>query len=132
MSPAERKALRKDMPSLLELCRFHNISSERCFKCGSQESLDRAHVIDLSDGGSNLPENLRPLCSLCHAGQPIFHNIDKALEWFNTPCKSPRMEIIERVLKEEAERAGQTLEEFCSALEAERYNRRHAPTKVAA
>ena len=38
----------------------------RCSKCGKAGRLEVHHVIPISEGGSNDPENLACLCRACH------------------------------------------------------------------
>lgn len=39
----------------------------RCAHCGTTERLTRDHIIPLSKGGSDLIENIQPLCHRCNA-----------------------------------------------------------------
>lgn len=46
--------------------------------------LDRAHLVDHFLGGVDGPENLVPLCTICHRRMPeLFHERDKAIAWIN-------------------------------------------------
>ena len=38
----------------------------RCSKCGKAGRLEVHHIIPISEGGTNDPENLTPLCRECH------------------------------------------------------------------
>jgi 5-methylcytosine-specific restriction endonuclease McrA len=38
----------------------------RCLRCGSTESITVDHIQPLSLGGSNLIDNIQPLCELCN------------------------------------------------------------------
>ncbi len=38
----------------------------RCESCGSSRHLTLHHKVPLEFGGSNEPENIEPLCSICH------------------------------------------------------------------
>ena len=40
-----------------------------CLRCGSVENIEIDHVIPLSKGGSNLFENLQPLCKSCNSSK---------------------------------------------------------------
>lgn len=40
-----------------------------CLKCGSDKSIEIDHVVPLSLGGSNLFENLQPLCKSCNSAK---------------------------------------------------------------
>ena len=43
-----------------------NRDGHRCVRCGSTEKLTVDHIIPHSQGGSDLPSNLRTLCIICH------------------------------------------------------------------
>lgn len=82
------------MPALKALAAYHGMGSDpHCFVCGYGRGgdwvsagswLDRAHVIDRFLGGLDGPQNLRPLCRLCHNIQPVFEpgQEAEALTWF--------------------------------------------------
>ena len=39
----------------------------KCVRCGSAEDLHCDHILELSDGGTNDPDNLMTLCRSCHS-----------------------------------------------------------------
>lgn len=45
--------------------------------------LERAHLQDRCVGGPNTPENLVPLCPLCHHDMPPFDTREEAIKWIN-------------------------------------------------
>jgi hypothetical protein len=50
--------------------------------------LERAHLMDHAAGGSGEPDNLVPLCYLCHRQMPEHDDADSALGWVaaGEPC----------------------------------------------
>lgn len=42
---------------------------ELCLKCGSTKNIEIDHVVPLSRGGTNLFDNLQPLCKSCNSGK---------------------------------------------------------------
>ena len=48
---------------------------KKCLKCGSVDELTVDHIIPLSKGGTNIPENLQTLCISCNRrkGNHIWH-----------------------------------------------------------
>jgi 5-methylcytosine-specific restriction endonuclease McrA len=79
------------MPVMRRILAHHELSDAYCVRCGYEGSLERAHIIDRCYGGLDGPQNLAPLCSLCHRQQPIFQPGDEtvALEWFGLRQGSP-------------------------------------------
>lgn len=46
--------------------------------------LDRAHLVDRFLNGADEPENIVPLCTICHRRMPeMFHQRDEAIAWVN-------------------------------------------------
>ena len=47
--------------------------------------LDRCHLVDFARGGSNEPDNLVPLCHICHRDMPEYADgqRDMAIAWVN-------------------------------------------------
>lgn len=84
--PKQRK-----MPTWKRIVDYHGYGRPHCVKCRRSaeqwSDLIRAHVIDRWADGLDAPQNIRPLCDMCHRHQPVFKNGDEqvALEWFNTP-----------------------------------------------
>jgi 5-methylcytosine-specific restriction endonuclease McrA len=58
---AEGKFTLSDWNSILESNEF------RCVMCGSPDRLSIDHIIPLSKGGTNYPNNLQPLCRSCNS-----------------------------------------------------------------
>lgn len=88
---------RRQMPTLRKIGRHHGIPHDICSRCrfapedddhGPSFWLQRAHIIDRHYGGLDIPANLAPLCSVCHALQPSFQPGDeaRALTWFRLPA----------------------------------------------
>lgn len=48
------------------------LAGKTCYAC-PRPATDRHHVIPLCKGGSNVPENLVPLCSVCHRKTFVLH-----------------------------------------------------------
>jgi 5-methylcytosine-specific restriction endonuclease McrA len=44
----------------------HDYVGSKCFVCGDK-SENRHHIIALSNGGTNLKNNIVPLCRACHS-----------------------------------------------------------------
>ncbi len=83
------------MPSLHKIAKFWKLDARpRCVRCliktrvydwrQADGLLERAHIIDRCWDGLDEVHNLAPLCSFCHACQPMFKSGDeiKALKWF--------------------------------------------------
>jgi hypothetical protein len=52
--------------------------------------LERAHLVDHFLGGSGRPENLVPLCHLCHDAMPMQETRESALKWVRErKCELP-------------------------------------------
>lgn len=45
---------------------IHKYSCTHCNTHGSKERLTMDHIIPVSYGGTNIPENIQPLCLPCH------------------------------------------------------------------
>lgn len=41
----------------------------KCLKCGTTENITVDHIIPLSKGGTNYPDNLQPLCAHCNSSK---------------------------------------------------------------
>lgn len=60
-----------------------------CFCCGSQHSLDRAHIIPASRGGEDSVDNLVILCKRCHKNAPdVVINKDILLNWIEREAET--------------------------------------------
>ncbi len=55
-----------------------------CWACRANSSLQRAHIVAFSDGGSNKPTNFFLLCWECHREQPDCASREVQLEWLKT------------------------------------------------
>jgi hypothetical protein len=54
----------------------------RCWCCGgSTGKVQKCHVVAESLGGSNLPENIIPLCALCHDEAPDVDDRNEIFRW---------------------------------------------------
>jgi hypothetical protein len=89
---------RRHMPSLRKIVdhwretgTFDVEDHPHCFACREQAPadnwtdargwLERAHLIDRYLGGLDGPQNLVPLCGVCHGWQPIFEPGAEAIAW---------------------------------------------------
>jgi hypothetical protein len=51
--------------------------------------LERAHLHDRFDGGSDAVENLMPLCVICHAHMPVSRSFNEGLWYISAgPCRA--------------------------------------------
>jgi len=53
---------------LLSLC------GNKCLKCGATDNIEADHIIPLSKGGSNMIDNIQPLCKSCNCSK---YNVDE-------------------------------------------------------
>ncbi|MEC0329416.1 HNH endonuclease [Paenibacillus macerans] len=61
---------------------------ERCWRCGSEKSLERCHIIPASLGGEDAPSNLVLLCHRCHLENPNVTDPEIMWDWlraYGTP-----------------------------------------------
>lgn len=72
VSPAHgrREMARKDRAVVRKKIAEHYDRSNACFACGSEDSLDIAHILSVSHGGSDDLDNLAILCKRCHLDAP--------------------------------------------------------------
>lgn len=73
---------------------MNNLQRLPCERCGMLEKVQKHHIVHRVNGGSNKPENIRPLCLACHDYQHAKEKIVKALN-----IEKQRVEILERRLK---------------------------------
>ena len=54
----------------------------RCWCCGNERrKLQKCHIIPKALGGSNKPENIIPLCAMCHDKAPDVADKDHMFQW---------------------------------------------------
>lgn len=53
-----------------------------CKRCGATEHLEKHHIIQKSEGGSNSKKNLEYLCKDCHDLEHAHRNIIKKIEYY--------------------------------------------------
>jgi len=62
--------------------KWQNYSGRRCVICGSPSGLEHGHVVDKSEGGSDAPENILPMCFDCNrALTPPHASRDEFMIW---------------------------------------------------
>jgi len=66
-----------------------------CFACGTECSLERAHILARCEGGSDEVSNFHLLCGRCHRQSEFIHGAEY-LEWFRAK-KSPIREMLTAV-----------------------------------
>lgn len=54
---------------------------ERCWRCGSERSLERCHIIPRSLGGEDVPSNYVLLCERCHLENPNVDDPEILWDW---------------------------------------------------
>ena len=54
---------------------------ERCWRCGCENKLERAHIIPDSIGGKDEPSNFVLLCKRCHADGPNVKDPEIMWDW---------------------------------------------------
>lgn len=54
---------------------------ERCWRCGSERSLERCHIIPRSLGGEDVPSNYVLLCERCHLENPNVDDPEIMWDW---------------------------------------------------
>jgi 5-methylcytosine-specific restriction endonuclease McrA len=53
-----------------------------CVRCGTERFLTFDHIISFAEGGSNLRENLQPLCADCHQQKSNEEHSVRMLRWW--------------------------------------------------
>lgn len=56
-------------------------AGERCWRCGCESSLHRAHIVPDALGGKDTPSNLVLLCPRCHAEAPNVDDSEIMWDW---------------------------------------------------
>jgi 5-methylcytosine-specific restriction endonuclease McrA len=67
---AKRRAIENGAPGHFSAADWANIKRRqrhRCANCGKRKKLTVDHIIALSKGGSNYPENIQGLCGPCNS-----------------------------------------------------------------
>lgn len=54
---------------------------ERCWRCGSERSLERCHIIPRSLGGEDVSSNYVLLCKRCHLENPNVYDPEIMWDW---------------------------------------------------
>lgn len=66
---AERPG-RSHTPSRKKIARHHGLPEDACWRCGSPDFIERAHIVDRSHDGLDQVQNLALLCAVCHWFMP--------------------------------------------------------------
>ena len=53
-----------------------------CTRCGTNENIEKHHIIQKSEGGKNNKKNLKNLCVSCHDYEHTKRNIDKSIKYY--------------------------------------------------
>jgi hypothetical protein len=63
----------------------HEVDTEdlHCFACGSEDTLERAHIIAKQFDGTEKPSNLLLLCRYCHRHCPDVNDRSEVFRWVN-------------------------------------------------
>ena len=91
MAPKKRSALRISPEQIADywstrvdesyLNFYWSEAHERCWRCGTRNSLQRCHIVARTLGGTDGPENLVILCSSCHADSPDVDDPEIMWDW---------------------------------------------------
>jgi len=73
-----------------------------CRRCGRNDDIEKHHIIQRVDGGTDEPENLEDLCSACHdyehAKREIINKIGHTQEKLNKAYKISRKNALKEYL----------------------------------
>jgi len=108
LSDFPRRRDPRKMPSAQRIAAYQHRSSSKPQSCGGGNRIERAHLVAVSDGGSDEVENLALLCHRCHKDMDNFLPLvdgsftelavrDLALKWIAT-----RESDVERLFREVA------------------------------
>lgn len=64
------------------------VKNRVCGVCGTTENLSFDHIIPISRGGSDEPENIQTLCRVCNSRKGVSPSVNPS-EWPDTPRGAP-------------------------------------------
>jgi hypothetical protein len=82
---------KRNMPSSQKVFDYWSnhidVNKDQCFKCNELRPLERAHILAVSDGGSDDCDNIHLLCKDCHSDSEFLNGTAYDI-WFNYPSNS--------------------------------------------
>lgn len=102
---------------------------ERCWRCGSERSLERCHIIPRSLGGEDVPSNYVLLCKRCHLENPNVDDTEIMWDWlkaykeqyYDTFWINQALEEYERIYKKKFKDDIAPFNQYLTAEEAKEF-----------
>ena len=102
---------------------------ERCWRCGSERSLERCHIIPRSLGGEDIPSNYVLLCKRCHLENPNVDDTEIMWDWlkvykeqyYDTFWINQALEEYERIYKKKFKDDIAPFNQYLTAEEAKEF-----------